>query len=62
MSSGHCEDELLIPADLLKKRILRSAVKKGVTEVTDEGVALVSHAVEVREAILAITYFLLKQR
>ena len=60
MSSGHCEDELLIPADLLKRRILRTAAKKGVTEVTDEGVALVSHAVEVRAAISAITYLALE--
>jgi transcription initiation factor TFIID subunit 4 len=48
VASGHCEDETLIPVDLLKRRIARTATKKGIGEVTDEVVTLLSHAVQER--------------
>ena len=56
VASGHCEDETLIPVDLLKRRIARTATKKGIGEVTDEVVTLLSHAVQVCMEGLSLIY------
>lgn len=45
--SGHCTDETFLPVDGLKQRLARAAAAKGITEVADSVVTLVSHAVQV---------------
>ena len=45
--SGHCTDETFLPVDGLKQRLARAAATKGITEVADNVVTLVSHAVQV---------------
>ncbi|XP_048015244.1 transcription initiation factor TFIID subunit 4 isoform X2 [Megalobrama amblycephala] len=43
-----CKDEAFLPASLLHKRLLETAKKFGVTEVSMETVALISHATQSR--------------
>ena len=45
--SGHCADETFLPVDGLKQRLARAAASRGIVEVADSVVALVSHAVQV---------------
>lgn len=45
--SGHCTDETFLPVDGLKQRLARAAATRGIVEVADNVVTLVSHAVQV---------------